>query len=57
MRERIDGEAAGEPRSGVAERVGGIAVRDLVRDDGKNKDDEGEKGEHVAGFVLYATMR
>ena len=58
VRERIEGEAAGETRGRVAERVGGVAVRYLVRDDGEDKDDEEKDGFHVLLVeTLNATMR
>ncbi len=36
MRQRIKGEPSGEAGGGVAERVGRIAVRHFVRDDGED---------------------
>ena len=52
MRKRIEREAAGQSRGRVAERVGGVAVRYFMCDDGENKDDEGEDGFHVYRFRI-----
>src|SRR3989344_3432640 len=47
MRERIESKTTSEACSRVAKRVSGVAMRYLMCDDRKDKDDEGKNSVHV----------